>query len=73
MSFKRQCRLEIKAGDTRTTTTTWIDEKIAVVGKFVECMGKKWEVVFVSKARMTAENVNDRSRDYLRTREASDI
>jgi len=66
----RQCRLQ-RGGMIQTA---WIPEKFAGVGKFVKICGEDgWGVIYVGERRTPYSEVNERGRDYLRQREASDI
>ena len=65
----RQCKL--KKGNTETTS--WIPEKFAKKGKFLKLKDDNgWEVISVG-GMMDEKEVQDRSRDYKKTRLASDI
>ena len=56
------------------TQTSWIPEKFAVIGKFLRLENDNgWEVKAVSSIALNEETVNSNSRDYKRTRKASDI
>ena len=72
MTFYRQCIL--RRGTTRTTS--WIPEKFARQGKYIklkETDGWKdgWLVMEVG-ARMSEDQVRERSQDYKHQRKASD-
>lgn len=75
MSYNsRQCRL--RRGNTQTTL--WLPEKYAVKGSFVTLKqdGKwvdGWLVESVSEASMSCAEVRERSQDYKKQRQASDI
>jgi hypothetical protein len=67
-----QCTL--RQADARQVA--WIDSRAAVVGNRVELLETSdiWDVVEVANnVQFPYHVVNDRSRDYLRTRKASDI
>lgn len=55
--------------------TGWIAENLAVVGKILkdEEDGNVWKVKTVYNVAMDAKEANERSRDYKKTRAASDI
>jgi hypothetical protein len=57
--------------------TSWIPERFAKVGKFLKLLEDDvwddgWQVAFVG-GRRTALEANDRSQDYKRQREGSDM
>ena len=69
MNYK-QCL--IKKGDT--TQMSWIPERFAKTGKFLRLHDDNgWEVKVVYEPAMDEAVVNERSRDYTKQREASDI
>lgn len=73
MTTYRQCILE----KGNVSTTSWIPSKFAIKGKFIKLKdnGKwvnGWEVIEVG-TEMAEKTVIERSRDYLKQREASDI
>ena len=80
--FYRQCCMEKPAGGSKggnyAFQISWIPEKFAVEGKFLELKNDSgewsdgWQVVQVG-ARKSDKEANDRSQDYKRTRRASDI
>lgn len=54
--------------------TLWMPEKFAVKGKILKLKDDDgWVVDIVSKIKVPQKYVDERSRDYKRTREASDI
>lgn len=70
-----QCRLQ----RGNSFTVTWLPSKFAIKGKIVKLKESKvgvwidgWSVTDVW-ATMDSSYVNERSRDYLNTRKASDI
>jgi hypothetical protein len=67
----RQCIMSKGA----TKQTAWIPLKFAVVGKSVRLKDTEgvWNVDKVSTIEMPEVTVNARSRDYKKTRKASDI
>lgn len=80
MDFSRQCALERKNPDGTMIVhqVTYLPEKFAIVGKPLRLKEDDgtwtdgWVVKEVYQRKETAE-VNIRSRDYTRQREASDI
>lgn len=57
-----------------TFQTSWIPEKFAIVGKFLKLKEDNgWQVKIASSIALEEQIVNERSRDYTKTREASDI
>lgn len=69
--YMRQCILRSPEGGT--TSTAWIPESKAVLNKNLIIHEKEWVVAHVSDNRLPYSTVVERSRDYLYTREASDI
>lgn len=74
-AFHRQCVLQ--RGDT--IQVSWIPECFATFGKYlklfdedVDAWENGWKVVQVGGRKQSAD-VNIRSRDFLKTRRASDI
>lgn len=66
----RQCALQ--KGDSHHMA--WIPEQFAVVGKFIKIKEDDgWEVKFVSDGTRTAEEANQASQLYKKTRKASDV
>jgi hypothetical protein len=70
----RQCILERK----NLTQTTWIPEKFAVEGGFVELKNNEiwengWKVLAVGQDRLSEEYVNLQSVEYTKHREVTDI
>lgn len=56
------------------TSTAWIPEKFAIVGKYLKIEKEDgWLVKEVYECAFGESVVNSNSRDYLRTRIASDI
>lgn len=66
-----QCTL--KHGDERDVA--WIPENCAVQGAFVSFNDEKelWQVTTVGTVKQPWSTVNERGRDWKRTRAASDI
>ena len=66
-----QCKLRRR----NKVNTAWIPEQFAVQGKFLEIRGEDgWQVETVyGSIILPYETVNANSRDYLRTRRASDM
>ena len=62
-----------------TSQTSWIPEKFAVEGKYLELYDfkndswKTWRVRKVYDFAVDYEYIRERSQDYKRTRKASDI
>lgn len=69
--FYKQCKMQ--QGDR--FHIAWIPERFAVANKniIIDSLDGDWKVIEIGSAKMAEEYVRDRSRDYLRTREASDI
>ena len=79
--YFKQCALELteKEGN-KITTKSWIPEKYAVKGKYVELKNREtgewvngWKVILVGLKRLTEEQVILQSQFHKKTREASDI
>jgi hypothetical protein len=79
-SYYVQCRLvrplSPKSLDSHQVLETWLPESKAIVGKWLELKirGKwvnGWQVT-ETWSRRPAEQVEDKARDYLHQREASD-
>lgn len=82
--FFRQCKLQMALPDKTVIMTTYLSEVVPKMGKLavgkkvdLEPRGEKrtgpWEIVFISKHRMTFADVLARSQDHKHQREASDI
>lgn len=75
----RQCRLMRREGEADMQQTSWIPAKYAVAGKVLKLRGDDgawqdgWVVSHVGSFTRTESEANERSRDHLRTRKASDI
>jgi hypothetical protein len=75
----RHCTLEKRIKETTAHTTAWLPEKYAEIGRFVRLKQSNnswvdgWEVKSVSVHSKRSDEVAERSQDYKRTREASDI
>ena len=71
----RQCVLERVLEDRVEQTTLWLDDSKLKVGVTLTLSGSDivWTLKSMSESRLDSGYVNDRSRDYLRMREASDI
>lgn len=67
----KQCTL--RKGNVKTVV--WIPSCLAKVGKnvVIKATGETWKVESASKSEMLEEYLVERSRDYLKQREASDI
>ena len=66
----KQCKM------TKGTSsqTAWIPKKFAVVGKYIRIKNDNgWEVKEVYDVEMPEVTITARSRDYLHTRDVSDI
>ena len=74
MGFHRQCILTKKS----KTQVSWIPEKFAILGKFLELQDEKgnwdngWKVSQIGDRKISKE-VDERSRDHKKQRKASDI
>ena len=69
-----------QADGNKAQTTSWLPEKFAVKGKFVELKNRNtgewvngWQVISVGDKRLPEDQVTERSQDYKNTRKASDI
>ncbi len=70
VSYYRQCKL----AKDNLETITWIPEKFARKGKFLELKGEDgWKVLSVGSARLTQDQVSEWSQSYKHQREVSDI
>lgn len=76
----RQCVLSKKTAAGMSETVTWLPEKFAIKGKVVKLREDAdsvwddgWVVKSVGPQRKESKEVNERSRDYTKNREASDI
>ena len=74
-----QCKLRRPQSDgTSQTMTSWIPSKVATKGATVRLKEEDgtwtegWQVM-ATYATMPSDELNERSRDYTRTRKASDI
>lgn len=80
--YYKQCVLQKKI-DVYTPNriremTTYIPEAFAKVGKYLQILeggewSDGWKVVLAGKVRLDEAYVQERSRDYKHTREASDV
>jgi len=76
--WMRQCRLCKKEDGQEVSTTSWIPEKYAKVGRSIKLKNNfnlwdyGWEVSEVF-TRSMSDMVDERSQDYKHQREASDI
>lgn len=79
MDYVKQCRLERKIETGTRVTYSWIDAKKAFVGNTIQLKQRDgtwsdpWTVVSASSDKMPYDEANERSRDYTRTRKASDV
>ena len=73
--YMRQCILEADDEDKKLTTTLWLDDPKLKVGCLLRLSGDDtlWKLISMGNKRYVSDYINDRSRDYLQTREASDI
>ena len=77
-NFYVQCRLRKDTSENSyRLDEVWIPEKFAVMNKFIKVkvdgkMEDGWEVIFVG-IRKEAKLVEDKERDYLKQRKASDV
>jgi hypothetical protein len=74
--FSRQCALQRGV----ETLVTWMPEEFAEVGKCLRLKQERqdewsegWTVTAVFNPRLPSDYVNERSRDYTKTRKATDI
>lgn len=73
-----QCSLSKPTKDGEKKQVSWIPEHFAVEGKYLELKeGAEWEngwrVTSVGDVKQSQSTLNERGRDYLTTRKASDI
>lgn len=54
--YLRQCKLEIKNGNTTIKTTRWLPENRIKVGGFIYIDYREWEIVSISQIRIKKEN-----------------
>jgi hypothetical protein len=76
--FYRQCRLQKRVGDTTYEQVSFLPEPFGVVGKVLKLPDgdRGWDggwVVVSAGERQPGTHVEAHARDYLKTREASDI
>lgn len=85
--YYKQCVLQKRIDDKRVRAiTAFIPEQFAKKGKYIKVIDGKyfeileeegwsdgWEVVLAGTVRLDDAYVQERSRDYLRTRETSDV
>lgn len=74
MQYYKQCRLT-KGTEVQVV---WLPEKFAKLNKYLELQEDKgwengWKVIEVNKTRLDEKNLLERSQDYKKTRQASDI
>lgn len=74
-----QCKMEKIWSDKKSVQTAWIPGGFAKVGGYVNLRDAKghwedgWMVIEVGHIAASWDEVNERGRDYLKQREASDI
>ena len=73
-----QCSLSKPTKDGEKKQVSWIPEHFAVEGKYLELKeGDDWEdgglVTSVGDVKQSGSVLNERGRDYLATRKASDV
>jgi hypothetical protein len=72
-SYHRQCKLEKKEPNINIVTTSWIPEEFAILGKYLRLNDDDgWKVIFIGDRKLS-QNINERSRDFLKQRSCSDI
>jgi len=79
--YFKQCALKLINKDgSETNTKSWIPEKYAVKGKYVELKSREtgkwvngWEVTLVGLKRLTEEQIVLQSQFHKKQRKASDI
>jgi hypothetical protein len=71
----RQCILERIEDNKSVTLVTWLNDSKIKVGSRLTLKGstEMWCVKSMSQNRLPKEYVDDRSRDFTRTRKFSDI
>ena len=77
-NFSRQCTLKKKDAYGFEEYVSWIPEEHAILNKFLKIKidgfwEDGWQVTSVSAYRKKSSELNERSRDYLKQRKASDI
>lgn len=75
-----QCSLErLEKDGTKTFTTSWLPEKFARFGQYLELKNAKgewvngWKVTGVSGSGQESKWINERSQDYKNMRKVTDI
>ena len=77
--FYKQCSLVKQIDEKRIREKiAFIPEQFAKVGKYIQVLeGEEWsdgwKVQWAGKVRLSEAYVQERSRDYKHTREASDV
>ena len=76
----KQCELSRPSDGGTAVTVGWIPAKFAVVGRIVRLKDPEfgtwsegWRVTSAGSATLAGQVLERQSRDYLRTRKASDI
>lgn len=78
MIYFKQCNLEKEIADGKKLLTSWIPEKFAIKGRYLELKNEDqwengWLVASVGTERLDEKIVEENSRDYRSQRKASDI
>ncbi|MCW8133634.1 MAG: hypothetical protein KIS92_25035 [Planctomycetota bacterium] len=77
--FMRQCTMLRKTKSGTSESVGWIPEQFAKLGKPLKLKDEDgqwvdgWVVTQVGSVRRAAAEVNHRSRDHVRQRDASDV
>jgi hypothetical protein len=68
-----QCELRKEINNGYKTDVAWLPEKYAIIGKYLKINEEDgWKVIWIG-AKQPANVVEEKERDYLRQRKASDI
>jgi len=71
--FMRQCSLFKTKGETVTKLVAWLPESKVEIGKYLELDDDDgWCVETIGQLRIPYSEINERSQDYKRIRNASD-
>ena len=82
MTYYIQCilerKMEIEEEWYLSTSLSWIPEKYAVQNEYIKLKNdsewaRGWKVVTVGRKRISCKEVRDRNRNWVETRETSDM
>ena len=79
MTRHYQCSLERVDGANKVFTTSWLPEKFAKCGKYLELQNQKgewingWKVTGVSGSGLDSKFVQERTQDWKNMRKMTDI